>query len=261
MRNPVTLGAFLVAAVVVSLVWGRSLWYCAERSQAFRRWVFFIMGFIGRPLEQVRSLLLSLIYCGLGLLAAVLFAIAFGLPVSSLVIPLSAEHLATVVLGAVGEISLANLFVELSCRVAGLGGPERLAEMNDIPWMKGVRQLPPGAAPVAAALGGVAEELFFRGVLLRVLTDRILLPAPVSVAIAGVLFYLEQLAQVQTAFQALVIGCGSVAISLVGGMLVVLTGSVVPALLSHASFVVFFMTQGREAPGDLRQRRTEMAGR
>ena len=100
MRNPVTLGAFLVAAVVVSLVWGRSLWYCAERSQAFRRWVFFIMGFIGRPLEQVRSLLLSLIYCGLGLLAAVLFAIAFGLPVSSLVIPLSAEHLATVAIEA-----------------------------------------------------------------------------------------------------------------------------------------------------------------
>jgi membrane protease YdiL (CAAX protease family) len=133
--------------------------------------------------------------------------------------------------------------------------------MNDVPWIKGVRQLPAGLAPLAAALGGMTEELFFRGVLQRILTGRLLVPALVAILIAGILFYFEQLLQVQTAFQAVVIGCSCVAISAIGGLLVVLTGSIWPALFAHASFVLFFMTQGSETPATLRHKTTGVASR
>jgi len=188
MRSPLTLGMFLAGAAVASLLWGRALWYFAERSQALRRWVFFLMGFTRRPLMEVRSLLLGVIYCGLGLLAALLFAVGFGLPVSGWIMPIKQSYLALTVLGAAGEISLANLLVDLICRIPGFGGPQRLAEMNDVPWIKGVRQLPPGVAPLAAALGGVSEEIFFRGVVQRILTDRFLAPALVAILIAGYSF-------------------------------------------------------------------------
>jgi len=255
------LGVFLAAATAASLLWGRTLWYLAEHSQALRRVVFFLMGFTSRPMTQVKSMLLAFIYCGLGLLAAGLFAIGFGRPGSQGIIRPGPGLFVLAILGAAGEISLTNLLVDLVCRIPGVGGPQRLAEMNDVPWIQGVRQLPAGLAPLAAALGGMTEELFFRGVLQRILTDRLLVPALVAILIAGILFYFEQLLQVQTAFQAVVIGCSCAAISTIGGVLVVLTGSIWPALFAHASFVLFFMTQGSETPATLRHKTTGVASR
>jgi len=258
MPDSATVGAALAAGVLISFVWGRALWYFDERSEAFRRWVLFAMGFSRCNLSEMRSLLLSAIYYGLGLLASILFAIAFGLKASSL-ISFSGSHVGMVVLGTVGEISLVNLFSSFCCRITGQG-PERFVEIEEIPWIKGLRQLPARAVPLAAALAGMIEELFFRGVLLRILTEWRMMPALVAVAITGVLFCLQQLVQVRTAFQAMITGCGCVAISLVGGLLVVVTGSVVPALLSHASFVVFFMAKGADSTGAARRARG-MAGR
>jgi hypothetical protein len=240
------LGLFLLAAIIFSLLWGRALWYLDERSQAFRRFVFFAIGLSRRPVGEVRALLLTALYYSFGLIGGLLFAVAFGLPASAL-IAFSAVHVGLSVLGAIGEISLTDLLVSLACNVTGQGGPERFAEMRDIPWMKGLRQLPAGVVPVAAALGGVMEELFFRGVILIILTEKFMVAPLIAVAIAGALFCLEQLVQLRTAFQMMVIGCGCVAISAVGGLLVVLTGSVVPALFCHASFVLFFMTRGDAA--------------
>lgn len=245
MHSALVVGGFLVVATFVSLTWGRVLWYLDERSQAFRRSAFVVMGYTSRMLGEVRSGLLSFIYYGFGLLAAFLFAIVFGLG-SSTLISFSLAHLGLAVLGAMGEISLSNLLVDLSCRATGQGSPKQFGELREIPWIKGLLQLPPKAVPVAAALGGVVEEVFFRGVLLRILTDKLLVAPLAAVAIAGALFCVQQLMQIRTAFQAMVICCGCVAISFIGGLLVVLTGSLVPAVLSHASFVVFFMTQGNE---------------
>lgn len=251
---------YLAAAIVVSLLWGRALWYFDERSNAFRRLVFVAMGFTRRPMGEVRSFLLTAIYYTLGLLAALLFAVTLGLPASALT-SFSPNHLGLSVLGAIGEISLTSLLVDLACRVTGQFGPERFAEVKDIPWMKGLRQLPDVAVPVAAALGGVVEEVFFRGVLLRILIDRLMVAQLGAVGITGALFCLEQLVQVRTTFQAMIIGCGCVAISIVGGLLVVLTGSAVPAILCHASFVLFFMTPGGEASAGLSPRRTGVTAR
>lgn len=243
MPDPAALAVFLALSILFSLVWGLSLRYLDERSQVLRRWVFFVMGFTRRRSGEVRALLLSIIYYGIGLLAALLFAISFGLAVSA-VISFSATHLALTILGIVAEISLSNLFVDLGCRIMGQGRPEQFAEVREIPWIKGLREFPSGVAPLVAAFGGVVEEIFFRGVLLLILMDKLMVAPLLAVMITGTLFCLQQLLQVRTRFQAMVIGSGCVAISLVGGLLVVFTGSVVPAVLCHASFVIFFMTQG-----------------
>jgi Type II CAAX prenyl endopeptidase Rce1-like len=260
MPDSAPLAGFLAAATVISLLWGLALWYFDERSQAFHRLMFFCLGFTRRPLGEVRALMLTAIYLSLGLVPGLLFALAFGLPASALV-SFSAVHLVLWVIGAIGEISLTDLLVELACRFPGQGGPERFAEMKDIPWMKGLRQLPRRVVPLAAALGGVVEELFFRGVVVRILTDRFMVASLVAVAIAGALFCMEQLVQVRTPFQAMVIGCGCVSISAIGGFLVVLTGSVVPAVLCHASFVLFFMTNGGEATAGFAPGKMEAATR
>lgn len=242
MTDWAALGGFLAISVVVSVAWGLALRYFDERSQALRRAVFFALGFTQRPPSEVRALFLSAIYYGFGLLASLLCAAMFGLSPSAL-FSFSAAHIPLTALGVVGQISLTSLLVDLSCRISRQGRPEQFAEVQEIPWIKGLRALPAATVPAAAALGGVVEEVFFRGVLLRIMTDELRMAPSAAIACTGALFCLEQLLQVRTRFQALLISAGCVAISAVGGLLVVLTGSVVPAVLCHASFVVFHMAR------------------
>jgi hypothetical protein len=231
----------LAGTLVLSLLWGQALRHFDERSPALRRWVFAVMSWTRRRSGEVRAAILSAIYCGLGLSAALLLAVAFGLPLASLA-TLSPAHFAPIVLGIVAEISLTNLFAALSCRLTGQGTPEQVAEISEIPWMKGLREFPPALVPIVAALAGAVEEVFFRGVLLLIFATKLRLPPFVAVGLAGILFWLEQMVQLRTLFQAMIISGSCVAISLVGGLLVLQTSSVVPAALCHASFVIFFMS-------------------
>ena len=258
MADSAVVGWTIALGVVISLVWGRLLWYLDEHSASFRRCVFFLMGFSRLGVGEVRALLLSVSYYGLGLLAALLLAFAFSLEVSSL-LSFVGSHVGIMALGVVAEISLANLLIDLSCRVT-CQGSRRFADIAEIPWMKGLRQLPPVAVPFAAAMGGVVEEFLFRGVLLSILTDQLMLNALAAVAITTILFCLQQLMQLRTPFQAMVILCGCVAISLIGGLLVIVTGSVLSSLVAHASFVVFFMAPRAHSAGMYRTTAVKIDG-
>jgi hypothetical protein len=190
MPDGVLLGAFLTGGVVVSVLWGLSLWYFYERSKLLRHWILYAMGFTRRQSGEVWALLLSAIYYGIGLLASLLFIYAFGLSLSTM-FSFSPTYLCLAILGVVSEISLTNLFVDLLCKVTAQGTPEKFAELKEIPWMKGLRELPSMAAAVGAALGAAVDELFFRGVLLLILTQKLLIVPPPALMVVGALFCLE----------------------------------------------------------------------
>lgn len=234
-------GWFLVVATLVAIAWGRALWYFDERSEALRRAVFFVLRFTARRAEEVRSLLLSLIYYTLGVLSFLLLMVVYRLPIAP-TFACSPAILGLALVGLVGEMSLVTLLIDLACRVSGQGRPEQFAEIQEIPWMKSVGKLPVASRLMVTALGGAVEETLFRGAILRVLLDALHLTPALAILLSGGLFCLEQLVLVRTRFQALIILCACISISLVGGMLVVATGSVLPGLLSHASFAVFFMS-------------------
>lgn len=241
----------LLAATAATLLWGRALWYFDQRSPAFRRWVFAALGRSRRTPDQTRAMLLSILYYGIGLVLALALMLAFGVRAEAL-FSFAPWHLGVVVLAVIGEISLSSFLIDVMRRVTRQS-PARFAEIQEIPWIEGIHRLPAGMVPFAAAAGGVVEELVYRGVVLRLCTNVAGMSATQAILIAGALFCLQQLIQVRTPFQAMVIGCGCVAISLVGGLVVVLTGSVVPALIAHASFVVFFMSGNSEAPAAMRR--------
>jgi membrane protease YdiL (CAAX protease family) len=259
MANWAAAAGFLAAAAAVSLAWGRIMWYCNERSEVFRRWLFFAMSFTHARPPAVQSLLLCATYYAFGLLAATLFVAAFRVPVA-LLFSWAGVSSPLVVLGVVAEISLAGLLVGIGCRISTQWGPERLAEqVPEIPWIKGIKQFPRVAVPVVAAMGGVAEELFFRGVVLTAMIHRFHVNAAVAIAIAAALFCTQQVLQVRTSLQALLMICSCLSISLIGGLLVVLTGTVIPSILCHASFAVFFV--GRGSNTDVSARREHRTAR
>jgi membrane protease YdiL (CAAX protease family) len=232
---------FLAVAAATSLAWGKTLWYCNERSDAFRRGLFFVISLTHARSTAVQSLLLSATYYTFGFLAAGLFGTIFRVPVPSL-FSWSRFSWPLLLLGVIGEISLAGLLVELGCRIPTHTGPEQLAEeISEIPWIKGIEQLPAVVVPVLAAMGGALEELFFRGVLLAAMIDRYHFNAPIAIAITTALFCVQQVLQVRTPTQALLMSWSCVSISVIGGLLVVLTGNVAVSMLCHASFALFWV--------------------
>jgi hypothetical protein len=241
MPDIVLIAAVLAATLILSVLWGLALQYLDERSPALRRWVFTAMSWTHRRSSEVRAVILSVIYCGLGLAGALVLVVAFDLPLGALA-TLAPAQVGLIVLGAVAEISLTSLFGALSCGLTGQGTPKQVAEIAEIPWIQGLRALPPVAVPIVAAVAGMVEEVFFRGVLLLIFATRLRLPPFAAIGLAGVLFWLEQMVQLRTRFQAMIISGSCFAISIVGGLLVLQSGSVVPAALCHASFVIFFMS-------------------
>lgn len=242
--EPLDLMLFLAATLGVATLWAKSLWYLDERSSWLQGVVFFLLSYTRRGAEPVRALLLSGLYYGLGLLSALLLAVIWRLPLAPLM-SVDSSHVALVLLGVLAEISLAHLLISAIFVVRPVS-PERFGEMQEIPWIVGLRHLSSFLRPLAAATGGVVEEIFFRGVVLAILLGPMAVPAPAAVLLAAALFLFQQLLQVQTPLQRVIVGTGCVVISLVGGLLVVLTGSVVPAVLCHASFVIFFLDRGEQ---------------
>ena len=238
-------GTFLLCSAIGIVLWGRVLWLCDEKLSTIRQLVFFAMGRTRLQMGEMRSLILSAIYYAVGLLLALLLTTAFGLPPSQFVF-VKVNDVFYVVLGIIGEISLATLLVQIGAIAIGERGPQRFAEVSKIPWIKGLRALPPQIVPLVAAVAGAVEEFFFRGVVLGILAWKLYVPPPLAIVIAGGLFCVQQLLQIRTPFQAVVILSGCISISIVGGLLVVIQGSVVPAILCHASFVVFFMAQNSQ---------------
>ncbi|MBX3745294.1 MAG: CPBP family intramembrane metalloprotease [Verrucomicrobiae bacterium] len=248
MPSAVSIAVFLAMAAGASWLWGRTLWYADERSRLFRSVQFAAMGYSRRRPAEVRSLLLTSIYLGAGLLIAAGFGWAYGIRPAELIASRS-DPWGPTLLGLVAVISLTNLGVELACAMTRQGGPERFAELREIPWIRGLEVLPPRVAVILGAVSGMVEEWVFRGVLLEIATSRVGLGPWTAVAVVGALFCGQQLLQLRTRFQATVVGGGCVAISFVGGVLVMLTGSVIPAVVCHGSFVVFFLGRWRRNPG------------
>lgn len=243
------IGGFLALSLAAAGGWGLVLWYAADRVRYVRELAFRTMTYVPWTLDEARASLLAALYLVTGIVLTAAFAYAFGVPLWGSLAPSSAL-LATIVLGVVAEISVTDLLVTVM--VIPVFGRNRFAELSTVPWIEGVNRLPAGSAAWAAASAGAVEELFFRGVLLRICVQHFGMAWWLALTAVTVLFLVQQLVQIRSAFQAAVIGAGCLTISVVGGMLVLTTGSAVPAVAAHAAFVLFFMRRRTERPATVR---------
>ncbi len=240
MINTIGVIFYLVLATSFILIWGKMLWYLDERSNALRSWVLLIMSFVASDMQAVKTVLLSVLYYICGLIGCVIFALFFTIDFS-VFFSFSWQSLALTSIGIIAEVSLANLLISLYLAFARNKSPERFKELSSIPWIAGLKNVPSSITVILAASAGAIEELFFRGILLYIMLYHFLLTPMLAVAIVTVLFLIQQLIQLKTVFQCVVIAAGCIAISVVGGLLVIYTQSIIPAILCHVFFVVFFM--------------------
>ncbi|WP_017995807.1 CPBP family glutamic-type intramembrane protease [Rhizobium leguminosarum] len=106
--------------------------------------------------------------------------------------------------------------------------------------MKSVMAMRSWRRPIAIGISALIEEFFFRGILIAIAIDLLQFDGWAAIMLSGILFVVQQAVQVRTVLQLVLISSSCIAISLIGGLAVLVSHSLVPALLAHATFVIFY---------------------
>lgn len=200
----------------------------------------------GLPARLVFPVVGTAIYLVTGLLAIAAVIWQGGVPIGEVLSwRVSVPGLALTVLVALGAAAATGFAMSLLYTVRPrVDVPGAVAGVG---WIREIMVLPPRwcwAVPMSSA--GV-EELFFRGVFLAGLLAH---GAPVwlAIALSGAVFTLGQVLLTESGLAALVLGVSSVVLSVLCGLLVAVTGSVLPAMIVHSSFAGFYTNLGAGRP-------------
>lgn len=113
--------------------------------------------------------------------------------------------------------------------------------IGNVEWVRVSRQFSSVIRIIYPMSSSFCEELLFRGVLYGIFKELfkeqgILLP----IIIVAIAFSMEQILNTQTLIQAIGLMIGSLFVSVVGCIMIEVTGSVLPAILSHMMFAMFY---------------------
>lgn len=230
---------FVLLSLIFCFIWGKSLWYGSEKSAVMRNSVFFLMSATKGDYGKIKSLLLSCLYYLGAILGIASFCFYYRLNFMEL-LTFNKEAVYLTVAGIFSAISITNIITGIYQEFILRKKIDFQKEVLSIPWIDGVMKLPKWLIPLSPGIAGFFEESFFRGAVLGILLYVFQVPFLVALVISTGLFIFQQTLQVKNIHQAVIIGSGCIAISIAGGILVLLTGSIIPAAIAHAAFVVFY---------------------
>ena len=236
-QPPFNFFIFLLIAAAYSLFWGRIMFINANRKHTVRLSLF-IMRFTRANQRDIHSALLGILYLSTGLLGSLIFSLVFKINILKY-FALQNEFIIFIFIGIFAEMSIANMLMSILSSLAQRIDYEK--EIKGVNWIKEVFTLPEYLIPVAPTVGGFFEELFFRGVLLIIMLKFYPSVGPfIAIAVVTVLFGLQQGIQTNSIHQASAMALGALAVSVIGSLLVIHTGSILPAVIAHCSFVIFY---------------------
>jgi hypothetical protein len=240
-----------VTGFTVAIVLATGLWLAVYRlplrtPRARQRFRLAVSSRTGLPSRYVFPVVGTLIYLAAGLLAAT--GLILVTPVGwrdPLRWHLSVPAVALTLLAGLGAAALTTFAMTTIYAIRpGVDIPGAVANVR---WIQEILVLPRQVRWLVPMVSAAVEEFFFRGVALTGLSAA---GAPPwwAIAISGAVFTTGQVVLTETRLQALVLGLSSIVLSVVGGLLVVVTGSVIPAILVHASFAGYYTNAGARRP-------------
>ncbi len=190
------------------------------------------------PASYSYSIFAAFLYCLLPTISSLIVAIVAGLNISSIFAAgLDLDFLIVTVLSVIAAMSLVSVFVQVTLKI--LPKADIPGEMARIKWIEGIMQTPPQIAWFLPILSASFEEVFFRGVFLHGLISNGM-NIPWAIALVTLAFILNQVLLADTPIQRLILGYSSLAISLVGSIAYLASGSIIPSIVMHASFAGFY---------------------
>lgn len=197
----------------------------------------------GLPPSYSYSIFATILYCLLPTIGTLLVSSIAGIKILAF-FPLrpGLQIIPIVFLSISAAMSMVAVFVVLIQKLS----PEIdiTGEMARIKWIEGIMQTPEKISWLLPLLSASFEEIFFRGALLTGLLTAGM-GTSMAIALVTIAFILNQILLADTRVQKLVLGYSSLAISLVGSIAYLASGSLLPSIVMHASFAGFY-TSGSE---------------
>lgn len=202
-----------------------------------RRTALWLAGRSGAHPDAAFAVFATALYLTLGLVTLFALALSSSLSVHQFVGTLTGSDALSLLLAIFGTSSLNILFVSLLYRAKPTADVP--GEIARIRWIASILALPGPARWAVPAAAAVVEELVFRGAVFLGLgaSGGGFWPA---CAISTAIFALGQAVLVSTPVQAYVMGTSSLSLGVIGCLLVAATGSILPAVVLHASFAGFY---------------------
>lgn len=237
--------AFATLATAVTAIW-LALYRLPLRDPRTRQRVrLSVSSATGLPARYVFPIVGTAIYLITGALAAVALTLAGEVPLAEVlrwhVTPLG---VAVTLLAMVGASALTAFAMSLVYAVRPT--VDVPAAVTGVRWVQEIAVLPRRWRWIVPMTSAAIEEFFFRGVFL---TGLLAAGSSVwaAIAVSGVVFTAGQVLLTEQRLQALVLAVSSVVLAVVCGLLVVVEGSVLPAILVHASFAGYYTNSSMRA--------------
>ena len=229
---------FAGAAVAVTAVWLAAYRLPFANPRTRQRVRLAISSMTGLPQRLVFPILGTLIYVALGVAAVLTLARLGDLNLADLLAwRFSGEGAALTLLAGIGASALTAFAMSLLHALPGRADVP--AAVSQVRWVQEILALPNPWRAAVPALSGALEELYFRGVVLFGLLSTGL-PVWAALVFTGTVFTAGQVALTESRVQATILAISSVVLSVVCGLLTIVEGSVLPAILIHASFAGYY---------------------
>jgi membrane protease YdiL (CAAX protease family) len=238
------LALFLILSAVAAIGWGRvtRVGYAPIIALPVR----FIMKYSRMSADRVHSYLVWAIYMCTGMVIALALLVAYRVDLLSY-FGLSAKYIAVVPLGFIAGNSLTGFLMQILLVIRP--NLDVFRELTNVPWIRYTLMLQSVMRTLTPLLAAGVEEMVFRGAVFLILLKRFphdghLLP----IVVCTVLFVVQQMLQTDTSGQRLILAVGSTSISVVGCLMILYTGSFLPALLCHAAYAFVYLKLGAAMP-------------
>lgn len=229
---------FAGLAAVAAVAWLALYRLPLARPRVRQRVRLAVASVTGLPPRYVFPVLGTLIYLATGLGAIAVVTLVGPAPLGqALSWQVSLPAVALTVLVVVGAAAATGFAMSLLYALRpGVDVPGAVAGTG---WIREILVLPPAWRWLVPMSSAAVEEVFFRGVVLvGLLTHGA--SVPVAIVVSGALFVAGQVVLTERGLAAVVLGSSSIVLSALCGLLVVVTGSVVPAVIVHASFAGYY---------------------
>lgn len=240
MNKYIELAVFLFAACSFSVIWGKSVDGLAK-SKIVTKLALRLMNYFRAPLDKIKFFVIWFSYIFISLSGTITCCIVYNI---NLLDFLFSDNVGDILLyafiGFVFQFEISSvLLLIFSLLKSDTNWYKIVSEIN---WVKVSFNLPRKIRVLYPTSAALFEELFFRCSIFLVLLLRYdWVPLPISMLIVAALFIVEQVVCTQKFKQAIAMSAGSLAISLAGCLMIVITGSIIPAIICHEMYVIFYM--------------------
>lgn len=230
------------AMAVCAVVMGRVLFWIdgtAFVNRCSRR----LMGIIPWDFEEIKSSFIGIWYYILPLTFTAVFCIVFDHNIFSCFI-MDPEDLWCIPVTIIGEMGVVTMMSGLLTLFSDK--KDWAGEIGNISWIKSIRKRNKSVVFLVPVLGALVEEVFFRGTVFMIIFSEFQSAGSIGAFIvSGLLFTVEQVLFTGNGSQCLSMVFGSIGISFVACASAAYTGSILPCLLAHECFLIFYFGRFR----------------